>query len=184
MSRNKNKHRNRFRNHRKSEGDPGAGPLVLDKSGNRVTERVTIAASHPDLKSRAAYILLVERLTVADEERMPVERRGRKNMKDWLLFREMWLKWILTEEGTLKCAGCGREGLEIGGRTWPELKHNESNPNLATIDHVYPVSKGGPRYELGNLQVMCKKCNGKKADKVPEGMVAPVGVEAELATCE
>ena len=36
---------------------------------------------------------------------------------------------------------------------------------LITIDHIIPLSKGGSS-ELYNLQTMCFKCNGKKADKL------------------
>lgn len=33
------------------------------------------------------------------------------------------------------------------------------------IDHIYPVSKGGVS-QIKNLQVLCKKCNIKKSNKI------------------
>ena len=35
------------------------------------------------------------------------------------------------------------------------------------IDHIIPVSKGGKSVP-SNLQVLCSKCNGAKANKVNE----------------
>jgi len=37
--------------------------------------------------------------------------------------------------------------------------------NLATIDHVRPVSKGGARYDVENCVVACYACNQSKKDK-------------------
>lgn len=59
------------------------------------------------------------------------------------------------------CQSCGlrpvttnKYGLEI-----PDL-------SLLAIDHIYPFVKGG-KTELENLQVLCRRCNGKKRDNVP-----------------
>jgi hypothetical protein len=39
------------------------------------------------------------------------------------------------------------------------------NERMLTKDHIVPKSKGGSD-DLSNLQVMCIKCNGKKADQI------------------
>jgi 5-methylcytosine-specific restriction protein A len=42
-----------------------------------------------------------------------------------------------------------------------------SKKNLQ-IDHIYPMARGGTN-DLDNLQILCKKCNLKKSDKVDYG---------------
>jgi hypothetical protein len=42
---------------------------------------------------------------------------------------------------------------------------SEGNEILMTKDHIIPVSKGGKNHH-SNYQVMCTKCNLKKADKI------------------
>lgn len=34
------------------------------------------------------------------------------------------------------------------------------------VDHIVPVSAGGPEWELGNLELSCPECNLKKGAKV------------------
>ena len=43
---------------------------------------------------------------------------------------------------------------------------NPRSPMAATIDHVYPHSKGGTG-RLENLQLLCTDCNQKKSDHLP-----------------
>ncbi len=59
------------------------------------------------------------------------------------------------------CQNCGlkpmtknKYGLEV-----PDL-------SLMAIDHIYPYVKGG-KTQLDNLQCLCRKCNLKKRDKLP-----------------
>lgn len=37
---------------------------------------------------------------------------------------------------------------------------------MMTVDHIIPLSIGGPRLALNNLQPMCSKCNSKKGNKL------------------
>lgn len=45
--------------------------------------------------------------------------------------------------------------------TWCGIKEG------LTLDHIIPVSKGGAKYELANLQMLCGTCNNKKGNKMP-----------------
>jgi 5-methylcytosine-specific restriction endonuclease McrA len=38
------------------------------------------------------------------------------------------------------------------------------NSKNRTIDHIIPVSKGGPRYDYSNVVACCSDCNGRKSD--------------------
>lgn len=46
----------------------------------------------------------------------------------------------------------------------PKCNYCGSIENLQ-VDHIYPVSKGG-KTELNNLQVLCRKCNQTKSNKI------------------
>ncbi len=47
-------------------------------------------------------------------------------------------------------------------------KHGLEIPDLTllAIDHIFPYAKGGGNKDT-NLQVLCRKCNSRKSDKVP-----------------
>jgi 5-methylcytosine-specific restriction endonuclease McrA len=33
---------------------------------------------------------------------------------------------------------------------------------LLTVDHIIPISKGGPVFDIGNMQLLCWECHRKK----------------------
>ncbi|WP_395962609.1 HNH endonuclease [Brachybacterium sp. Z12] len=47
---------------------------------------------------------------------------------------------------------------------------------LATVDHILPVSRGGPS-SWTNLVSACKECNNRKADRTPAEAGMPLRVE-------
>jgi len=101
-------------------------------------------SKNPHIQSLAALV----KLTI---------KYSKEELRDWIAFRDRFLS---TSE--LKCVYCGRTDLV---KDQPEEDPIQLS-NLATIDHVFPVSKGGKRYDLKNCVVACPKCNQKKADKI------------------
>ncbi|MFQ9216093.1 MAG: HNH endonuclease [Mediterraneibacter gnavus] len=63
---------------------------------------------------------------------------------------------ILYQRQDGKCAICGR-ALQIDDYT--------SMENYLTIDHIFPLSRGGVN-TIDNLQGLCRSCNSMKSDIV------------------
>lgn len=77
-----------------------------------------------------------------------------------------------------RCAGCGVEGSHFRKERShpsdprPHLNLYAEVPGdveaLMTADHVHPRSRGGAN-SIENMQTMCFRCNGRKADSVTAG---------------
>lgn len=63
-------------------------------------------------------------------------------------------KTILLLDYNFRCAICN---------TTVDFNKPDTHINKATIDHIKPISKGGLDVK-SNLQLLCFKCNNKKAD--------------------
>jgi len=124
---------------------------------------VDLICENPSIKSRGAYLLLRRKLRDTEHSH---GFNGQKELEEWLNFRHDFLNKELKEKGELKCAYCPRNDLVIGS-----LEHYNKNnhiTNLATVDHVQPLSKGGKRYDVGNLVVACRSCNAAKGNSEPD----------------
>ena len=82
-----------------------------------------------------------------------LKRRSNKNNVD---FTKVERKKML-DEANWKCQKCNIKVHD------DRISYN--SPNKANIDHIIPISKGGTS-EPSNLQILCRLCNLKKADKV------------------
>jgi len=136
--------------------------IIIKKSsgsGRTVQRQIVYCDKTASVKSRAAYVLLRDKLLMQDEDFI----ENCKNLWDWLDIREVYLKRIQKENnGNLRCDYCGREYLDIGGKRPQDLEVNNKNKNLATVDHIIAKVDGGDKYNEDNMCVACKKCNGKK----------------------
>jgi len=70
-----------------------------------------------------------------------------------------FVRQFLLEQQGWKCAGCRRSVSH-----YPNWKGKQKPPDMATLDHRCPRSKGGSNNTRRNLQIMCPKCNGGKGD--------------------
>lgn len=86
----------------------------------------------------------------------------REELRREIELRKKILREAFERDGRLVCAYCRREDLI------PEMPSGRTRQpgNLATIDHVVPVSKGGAKFDRDNCVVSCYLCNQKKADKM------------------
>lgn len=132
------------------------------KTGKTIQQHIIFPNNFPHPKSLAALLLLNNDLFAQDETFM------NDDLTSWLEFRENYLKQQLQENEDLICKYCGKPHLEIGGRTPSDLILNNKNPNLATIDHIVPLTEGREKYNPKNLCVACKKCNKDKGAKSAE----------------
>jgi 5-methylcytosine-specific restriction endonuclease McrA len=112
-------------------------------------------------KSRAAYILLFNKLRALDDS-----EDWASELKKWLVFRKEFLQEELKREGKLRCAYCGRDDLVEGHHEFHKKHLNMKIPNLATVDHIHPLSLGGAKYHKPNCTVACRRCNSKKGNKL------------------
>ena len=101
----------------------------------------------PHVQSYAALVLLCRRY------------RDRE-IQQWLDFRAELLREAIERDGRLICVYCERDDLI---EEMPDGM-TRAPANLATIDHVVPVSKGGPRYDRKNCAIACYPCNQRKGD--------------------
>ena len=73
-----------------------------------------------------------------------------------------------------KCVSCSRIGTKLltvklkfkNGTTAKHIDIFTDDDVMITVDHIIPLSKGGAREDLDNMQVMCQFCNSKKGDRI------------------
>lgn len=127
--------------------------------GGRCKHELYQRTPHPN--SLAGYLLLKSHLFAQTGKRIPGIP---DDVADWLFLRDEWLNEELEKHGDLVCHYCGKPHLEIGGlANFEELRANNKNNNLATIDHKKAKATHPELiYEKSNFIVSCKRCNRRK----------------------
>ena len=85
------------------------------------------------------------------------------------------LRYVTFKQKGTDCIRCGITGKYFAIERSSGIKYHlnlyartpEGKEVLMTKDHTIPTSKGG-KNRLSNLQPMCTRCNGKKADTYDE----------------
>jgi len=131
-------------------------PIYMKYNGYQTIYDIPVNA-----KSRASYLLLIYQLRDFVDDGF-----WANDLKKWLKFRQEFIENELNEKGELKCNYCGRNDLVPGFYEFENKNKNHQIPNLATIDHVIPLSKGGAKYDKDNCVIACKTCNKNKKDKI------------------
>lgn len=100
----------------------------------------------------------------AYNEKYPKSRREhkrREKARKREAFVELFSDREIFDYDSWVCQWCGR-------RVDPELKfdpYNENTYMCASLDHIFPLSKGG-KHSRDNVQLMHLKCNSKKGDRI------------------
>lgn len=109
-----------------------------------------VFVSEPHIHSAAALVLLSRQYLKLDKTVYTTSRMDK--------VRRKWIRKLMQtpdEKGGLTCQICGRKGLK------PKCKNRR---NLATLDHVVELSKGGQWDNPNNFQVACYVCNSHRSN--------------------
>lgn len=108
-------------------------------------DKHNILVNEPHPQSLAALVLLTKKLAPKPE-----------SYKTWLKYRKWFLRQKLRQGRQLTCFYCHKGPLR---------PQSDNDDELATLDHVKPLSKGGERFNSSNLVVACYRCNSRKKNK-------------------
>lgn len=118
------------------------------KKGNLTWVVQVVHISDPPVTSPASLALLAKKYYSLDRSIYSEFRMTR--------LRNKWMKLQMKTpdaKGGLTCAICGKQGL----------KHrNAPKDNMATLDHIVEIVRGGQWNDPHNFQVACYKCNALK----------------------
>jgi hypothetical protein len=108
----------------------------------------------------------IEKLTIEEfvsrMQEIPAHKR-RPRKRNWLRLIEA--NKLTCPTTGLKVAYCSLDEQGKYKKTYHYNFYSECG-QMFTIDHIHPVSKGGPKEALGNIQPMIDIHNWEKSDKL------------------
>ena len=84
------------------------------------------------------------------------------------------LRAALVERDGPLCRWCGRLTHE------PDVIDGMA-PDTRTLDHIIPRSRGGAKWDLGNLVIACHECNQERGSLAVDEWAAVLVVRAQRA---
>jgi len=111
-------------------------------------EKHNVLVYDPHPQSLAALVLLTKKLAPR-----PL------SYKVWLRYRSWYLRKHWKKHKEFRCHYCGKGNLKA---------ESDTASQLATLDHVQPLAKGGLRFHSSNIVIACSPCNSRKQDKSVE----------------
>ena len=109
-----------------------------------------VLVEDPHVASRAQYLLLVAHYRELDPPTWTL----------WTDTRDRIIQTVLEHTPVLSCSYCSRTNL------LPNIGSKGRHPNMATLDHLMPKSRGGSN-DLTNLVISCSPCNSAKSNDLP-----------------
>lgn len=110
-------------------------------------------------KTYASSVLLKNYYWERDAENMDTLANVYKRIE----FSRRYLLNVQKEFGTITCTYCPKTNLQIE-LMGMKVPHNQ----LATVDHIIAISKGGSVFDVKNVVPCCGKCNRAKGNMTVE----------------
>ena len=131
-------------------------------------ELVDLPQPRPTIDGRTTYArLLIKAKPNFTPPKPPSQKVIEKKKRDTTLRKKYAFKLYEQQAGKCNNAECIYNEIQ---QTIPI--------DFMDIDHKVPISKGGGN-EFDNLQLLCRKCNGKKGDKTTHGSSMPLLQQVE-----
>jgi 5-methylcytosine-specific restriction endonuclease McrA len=138
---------------------------------------------------RESHVVVLKKYSIEEILNILREHRNKKTVNITLreykvnIRKNPKFRLFLTKPLVCQCCGISANKFCLEINLKHEHKHKaelhlygidkNGNDVQFTTDHIIPISKGGDKYNLKNLQLMCFDCNNKKGCQLPENIKTP-----------